>query len=341
MTISWPATAFHDTGGTDSGGITAAEYRCMHHSTHDSDEHAESLYEWDQTYSQLTPGAFEGEVLDMGFLGLQVFRETTNRTVCQQGSPMAECFVIGVPLAMSGPGLFSRQQFGMQHVVTCVGQQGFTLMSPQQFDVVAVTVPKTEMLRLLELERGNASVMARPMVLKPGAEQMQALRNCLLSMVTPGEFDAALLRNLQVQRILKSAVMTTALSAIESARPAEEPNRSFRARSYMVKEIIDWAMSRPDDPPSIADICLHFNVGRRLLNYTFLEVLGTNPLNYLRSMRLNGVRRDLRKAGSSTSIKEVAGRWGFWHLPRFSEEYRKLFGELPSETLRHASRLVA
>jgi transcriptional regulator GlxA family with amidase domain len=30
----------------------------------------------------------------------------------------------------------------------------------------------------------------------------------------------------------------------------------------------------------------------------------------------------------------VAGRWGFVHLGRFASQYRQLFGETPSETLR-------
>lgn len=320
---------------------TAAAYSYERRFTSDSDEHAHALSNWDQTYSQMTAGSFAGRVIDMSFLGLQIFRETTNRAVFQQGSPVADCLVIGVPLVMSGHGLFARQQFGLQHLVTCPGKQSFSLMAPQQFDVLAVTVPKDEILRLLELEHCDIPVMGGSMVLTPGSEQMQALRNCLVSMVNPSEFDSALLSNLQIQRIFKSAVMTATLSAMESARPAEEPSRSFKARSHLVREIVDWSMSRPEDPPSIAEICLQFNIGRRLLNYSFIEVLGTNPLNYLRSMRLNGARRDLRKGEHKMSVRDIAGRWGFWHLPRFSEEYRKLFGELPSETLRNASLMMA
>ncbi len=326
-------------GETASEYKGAAAYRYHCHATRDSDEHAHSLMDWDQTYSQMTAGAFSGQVVDTSFLGMQVFRETTNQAVFQQGSAMAECFVIGMPLAMDQHGVFCRQQFGLPHLVTCSGRQNFSLMTPQRFDVLAVTVPKDEVARLLEIEKGDRSVMTRPMVLKPGEEALRALRNCLISLVNPAEFDSALLGNLQIQRIFKSAVLTASLSAIESARPADEPSRSFKAHSYLVREIVDWAMSRADDPPSIADTCLQFNVGRRLLNYSFVEVLGTTPLNHLRSLRLNGARRDLRKADATASVRDIAGRWGFWHLPRFSDEYRKLFGELPSETRRHAAGL--
>lgn len=31
---------------------------------------------------------------------------------------------------------------------------------------------------------------------------------------------------------------------------------------------------------------------------------------------------------------DVANNWGFWHMGRFAADYRKFFGELPSETLQ-------
>ena len=51
--------------------------------------------------------------------------------------------------------------------------------------------------------------------------------------------------------------------------------------------------------------------------------------------RLNLVRRVLRELGpADTTVSRVAGRHGFTELGRFAGEYRALFGESPSETLR-------
>ena len=41
------------------------------------------------------------------------------------------------------------------------------------------------------------------------------------------------------------------------------------------------------------------------------------------------------------SITEIAGRWGFSHMGRFAVEYRKRFGEPPSQTLRRARNAPA
>lgn len=59
------------------------------------------------------------------------------------------------------------------------------------------------------------------------------------------------------------------------------------------------------------------------------------PATYLRALRLNGVRRDLR-GRAADSVQDVAAAWGFWHLSQFATDYRRMFGARPSETLRGA-----
>jgi transcriptional regulator GlxA family with amidase domain len=46
------------------------------------------------------------------------------------------------------------------------------------------------------------------------------------------------------------------------------------------------------------------------------------------------VKAALEEPGDSRSVTEVALSWGFSHMGRFSQEYRKAFGERPIETRR-------
>ena len=57
-----------------------------------------------------------------------------------------------------------------------------------------------------------------------------------------------------------------------------------------------------------------------------------SPMRYLRTARLNRVREALLRDDRTESIIDIAMAWGFYHLGRFSIEYRKQFGESPSET---------
>ena len=89
--------------------------------------------------------------------------------------------------------------------------------------------------------------------------------------------------------------------------------------------------------PSIIDICHELKVSQRTLQYSFKMLLGLTPNSYLRILRLNWARKQLRNpASNETTITEVATRWGFWHLGKFSSDYMTMFGELPSTTLKRA-----
>jgi len=105
-------------------------------------------------------------------------------------------------------------------------------------------------------------------------------------------------------------------------------------RRRVVDKAREYLLSHRDGPVSVADLCAVTAVSRRTLQYCFREVLGVRPVYYLRALRLAGVRRELKACGTRrTSVGDVAARWGFWHLSHFAADYRKMFGELPSETL--------
>ena len=55
-------------------------------------------------------------------------------------------------------------------------------------------------------------------------------------------------------------------------------------------------------------------------------------MRWLRELRLQGARADLRRGDGS--VADIALRWGFGHFGRFAADYARRFGEAPSRTLR-------
>jgi AraC-like DNA-binding protein len=73
--------------------------------------------------------------------------------------------------------------------------------------------------------------------------------------------------------------------------------------------------------------------GRTLLEH-FRRYKGISPMGYLRRARFSKVREALRCAEPEENVTRIAMGLGFSHMGRFSVEYRRRFGESPSDTLR-------
>lgn len=88
-------------------------------------------------------------------------------------------------------------------------------------------------------------------------------------------------------------------------------------------------------PTTVPELALAVGVDRRALERALQENLGLSPHKFVRIHRLNGLRRDLRSADPRLdSVTNLAMAWGFDELGRTAVDYRKLFGESPSVTLR-------
>jgi transcriptional regulator GlxA family with amidase domain len=98
------------------------------------------------------------------------------------------------------------------------------------------------------------------------------------------------------------------------------------------------ALANFQSPLDIATLCRALAVSERTLRKAFQKTRGLPPCRRLRMLRLLGARRVLLSAhGRCVTVTEIATSFGFVELGRFSVEYRKTFGESPSETLGRRS----
>lgn len=75
-------------------------------------------------------------------------------------------------------------------------------------------------------------------------------------------------------------------------------------------------------------------VRKRTLYDSFKRFRGISPMCYLRSVRLSKAREELMSTTNAKTVTEVALYWRFGHMGRFSMQYKKRFGELPSKTAK-------
>ncbi|MHC3468256.1 AraC family transcriptional regulator [Streptomyces sp. 7R007] len=108
-----------------------------------------------------------------------------------------------------------------------------------------------------------------------------------------------------------------------------------------VRRAVDFCAEHAHEPISVADMARAARVSVRSLRQGFRTHLATTPLAYLRRVRLDLAHRDLLAIADRRAVgtvTDVALRWGFVHLGRFTGHYRQAYGQTPSQTLRGVGR---
>ncbi len=92
-----------------------------------------------------------------------------------------------------------------------------------------------------------------------------------------------------------------------------------------------------DEPLSLSDLSRAIGASKRTIRNAFHDVYGLSPKRFLIRHKLEAVHAALLQVDHAPrAVTRAATEYGFFELGRFAGAYRRLFGELPSETVRHA-----
>ena len=103
-----------------------------------------------------------------------------------------------------------------------------------------------------------------------------------------------------------------------------------------VKTALDYIRAHAEKPLTSAEVARASGVAGRTLQHGFRRFLGATPVQVLRDERLDRCRVELALGDGEAGVSDTALSWGFGHLGRFSQSYRKRFGESPRDTARRA-----
>ena len=116
-----------------------------------------------------------------------------------------------------------------------------------------------------------------------------------------------------------------------------QPGRQSIPRTQIVHAVMDSIDRLGGDYLTVPDLAVAVGVSERTLRTAFQDYFGMGPVQFLRLRTLNLARHALQNSDPAlTTVTGVATRFGVWELGRFARDYQRLFGELPSMTLRHA-----
>jgi len=300
----------------------------------DFDEFSEAAIAWDLDFRPLRSPNTPTRLTQVGGPELQIGRAQLGCLCDQSGSTPIGFRTFGIPLIGSSPFDWAHQSTDGDTLLVFGTDRELAAASQPGFDVYTVSLSETALAaceaghRLLDFGRAGGTLINCRTV------DMDRLRTSIAALLG-GVLAAGRTTDSQVippgfPTELAGLLWQTIVGAIGPSLP----RLAVRSRSSILTRARDWVLANPESALSVAAMSRETGVAERSLRRAFVESFGVPPNEYLRAMRLIGVRRQLQQPEpAKRTIAEVAGTFGFWHTSQFAADYRRLFGELPSETL--------
>ena len=308
----------------------------IHQQFDDFDELCGNMRSWNLDYRQLEAGSFSSELLMFGGNTMIFGREKLGRRLHQAGASPQGLITFG--LLVNPKTCIRWRGYDVSGDMLCIFPQGGELdsITHDDFDVFPISISEesfNQSCELLELP-DITTLINNIEVFRCNPKKISELRSWLLSvyhnLITGADtFKSAVYLKQLEQDLINRLIRIL----VEPHHPVSMKPMRKRDKALLAAE--NYIAESGSNQITIAELCLVANVSERTLEYAFREQYDLTPKSYTLIHRMNNVRKQLRKsnAGKGT-ISEIARLHGFWHMGQFSADYKKIFAELPSETLK-------
>lgn len=292
---------------------------------------------WGLEMYQFGKGRFRSDLKAIHTENLQVSSAWRSTGILMRGQVPRECVTFSTVLHADAPIHFRGAVLGSQEMAALRHDEEIELGTRASSRLLAVSVDAALLDREVQALLGSPlehwRVHERVRVPHPGQYRrlnhtlFRCLDFCLQSPITAHPTGARRLEN----HLLEAVISSIGCPPVQVLRPQ---------RLYLAKLAEEYLRANADMPVSVGELCGITGINQRTLFLGFQERYGLSPMAYLKMLRLNRARRELLNAGPTTAsatVTRLATKWGFFHLGRFSLEYRAMFGESPIETLKRPS----
>lgn len=291
---------------------------------------------WEADFRQIDHGAEQVGISALRGDAVDIMRTSFNNSVHQRAVPPQGCATFGIPTGAQAPGRIGRRPLESETLTCFDPVNGLDVVSQTGFSAYTVAIESShlgEAMAAFEPHNQEDLNVMLDMQVSPHPNHLARLRETLLSTFSVISDDAistkakeALWEEIQIDL---PYLMLKSWGAGDRSRYV---HRSSRSRA--LKKSLEYIRCTEGEVISIAQLCKEACCSLSTLERAFREHFGIPPKRYLAAVRMCGARRRLLHSADSCPITDIAADLGFWHMSKFAMDYRKLFGELPSQTQR-------
>ena len=305
--------------------------------TDDADCLARSISGWSQEYEQLKAGRFHGALSELCFGETQLFLEQTSHALRQMCTVPSEHVWFGLPMGETRSVRINGVPVHSGRIALHRGGTRFELVTPDELQFWGIVVKEDVLMacaRQFECEDWFSKALERPVLGVSEAKKQTVQQICSTILLRPRQAKTSTV-SAPLRRSLSDNTLSALFSLFQDSVPVSEDRNSGQQRHHLVERADAYVRVHSDRLVTVSELCSALSISRRALQIGFQDVLGISPHAYIRAVSLNGVRSHLNNASSPyVSVQDAAAAYGFWHMSQFALDYRQLFGERPSETIK-------
>ena len=307
-----------------------------HSSASDAVQLSQQTGDWNFEVSQLAKGPFNAECGALALDSVNLLHIEISRTVLQRGYGPRNMAAIFIPRPASPPVFANGQLVEAGQCMTVMGGvlEGVSHSGYVELDL-AFDLNACQS-QLEELNGGSMGVQPGTTIAGPGPDWIADMSGRIDWLLKAAQEYGPALDNPRLRNNLTDHLLTAMVHFDASTADLDSTTtRATAARRVAVRLAREYIHAHLSESLPLSELCRHSGLKVRTLETGFREITGLTPIAYIRSLRLNTVRRALHDAAANPrSISEIAMDNGFWHFGQFSLDYRKLFGETPTSTRR-------
>lgn len=284
----------------------------------------------DTRHIQVGKGSLNTSVLEAqiggGFINSCYF----DNEVLSEGALPKDMISIGYLQQAQKPNIFlGKEAYAGDFVVVGQGLHAMhSISSGSHFSVLQLHQKDLAMLGV-EVEK-NHNALYRKMGNQHNQYFTEQISTVLRGIQTS---DEATIQHIDANMVYNHILAETAYLLNLTEKPIPVDRHEYAKVARIISDYL-WAYS--SDIIQVADLCRITGKSERSLericNYTF----GKAPRQLIKLHRLNSFRKRLKNIPQEQKLNltVLIMEYGFTNAGRFAGEYRKLFGEFPSQTLR-------
>lgn len=287
---------------------------------------------WDTDFSTTSAGTYHVALKQSAMPGILVNAAWLGSPTLQQASTPVGMRTFALPLQLPNPYCWRGLPVDARTFLAFPSDRELFSMMGADSEIMTISVDQHLVDNCLQRwDVDPDEIFELPRTIKLSAVEYDAMRRNMALMtefmVKYGDHKRAP----QLSRGIQELIIENMLQPFTG--DLEEPGTSKDAGTKRVKKAVDYILSRLSEPVTVHDICDQTGCSRRSLEQSFRKYTGTSPKQFIQIMRLERCRKALLEAAPGEKVKSIAFEQGYWHMGQFSNDYKALFGELPSATL--------